>query len=391
MPTSGQRRRVVVAACVSEAELLRGLFTQEALQGWEPCPVQTFEEARFLVQHTTCDLVLVDESLHRQEPDGLPWLARQREVPVLLLADPDVREITSAYQDGILIWVPRELSLAHAPLLAATLERVAEWSALRRARHQTDANLQHCRRQVDRLVSTLWQTGPHSGPQPWLTQRHMLDRLEQEISRTQRHGIPLAVALGAIYPAPHGDQRSEEEPLMGAWTTQRILRCKRRCDVAGQYGLQGFMLLLVHTPQAGAVTCCRRLQKVLETVPAVVGHGPHGPVRAHFGVAGLSSENKTAKSLLRSAEGQLEAARTTAERIAGELPSRARSAREYAPTPRLLRWAACAARRSLSNVKTPRPPVFSIRSRSAESHRPSAGLSWRAVQASARSDWSHIP
>jgi diguanylate cyclase (GGDEF)-like protein len=311
MSSSGEPRRVVLAACASKAELLRGLFTDESLQRWDPYCVASFEEARFLLQHTPCDLALVDESLYRQGPDGLPWLAQQREVPVIFLADPEARKITSAYRDGIQVWLPRELSLAHAPLLAAAMERVAEWSCLRRGRHQADATLQHCRRQMDRLVSILWRTGPQSGQQPWPGQRQMLERLEDEAFRAQRHGLPLAVAVGEVHHAPTGNEATGDEPLMGEWATQRILRSMRRCDVAGQYGLQGFMLLLVHTPQAGAVTCCRRLQKALEAVPALAGNGPHGPVRACFGVASFSPDMSSPKSLLTMAEQQLEIARTT--------------------------------------------------------------------------------
>ena len=44
-------------------------------------------------------------------------------------------------------------------------------------------------------------------------------------------------------------------------------RSKRRCDVAGQYGPQGFMLLLPQTPPEGAVHFCRRLQGLLDDVP----------------------------------------------------------------------------------------------------------------------------
>jgi GGDEF domain-containing protein len=301
-------RRVVLAACASEAELLRGLFAQEALQAWQPSLVESFEEARFLLQHTACDLVLVDESLSRQAPEGLAWLAGQRDVPVLFLADPEARRITAAYRDGIHLWLPRELSLAHAPLVAATLERLLEWSSLCHGRHQAAVTLQYCRRQIDQLAAALWRTAPRTAEQPWLGQRELLERLQEEISRTQRHGTPLAVALGEVHPDPRRDGGTKEEPLLDEWTTQRILRTKRRCDVAGQYGLQGFMLLLVHTPQAGAVTCCRRFQKVLEAVPALAGNGPRGPVRASFGVASFSPDTATARSLISLAERQLQIA-----------------------------------------------------------------------------------
>jgi len=313
MASSNERRRVLVAASASEAELLRGLFMQDALEAWEPRPVDSFEEARFVLQHTTCDLVLVAEGLYQQGPEGLAWLARQRDVPVVFLATTEPQKITQAYKDGVNVWLPLDLTLVHPKLLAATLERVVEWSTLRRGRHRAAETLQQCRRQIDRLVGILWRTVPMNSDQPWLAQRHMLERLQEEISRTQRHGVPLTVAIGEVHRAPNRDEPEPEEPVMGEWTMQRILRSKRRCDVAGQYGLQGFMLLLVHTPAPGAVTCCKRLQQLLEAVPAIAGQGPHGPVRAYFGLAGLSPDASSAKSLLSSAEQRLEVAKAKPE------------------------------------------------------------------------------
>ena len=137
--------------------------------------------------------------------------------------------------------------------------------------------------------------------------------MQEEIARSERHSAPLTVALGEIRPIPGPDDGSTREPVLADWTTERITRAKRRCDVAGQYGLDGFMLLMVHTPGGGGVTCCRRLKQLLEAVPAIANHGPRGPVRADFGVASFADEAASAKGLLSCAEQRLEAARTADE------------------------------------------------------------------------------
>ena len=83
------------------------------------------------------------------------------------------------------------------------------------------------------------------------------------------------------------------------------MRRKRRCDLAGQYGPSGFMLLFVETEQSGAVDCCQRLRRLLEQPP-----GPGSiPIRASFGVAAFSPETATVKSLMSRAELQLEKAK----------------------------------------------------------------------------------
>jgi diguanylate cyclase (GGDEF)-like protein len=88
----------------------------------------------------------------------------------------------------------------------------------------------------------------------------------------------------------------------------QVNRNKRRCDVAGQYGPHGFMLLLPQTADQGALTCCRRLRPVLEA-PQGQAAGA-ASVQVHFGIAALSPETATVTSLLARAEERLEQGRT---------------------------------------------------------------------------------
>ena len=107
-------------------------------------------------------------------------------------------------------------------------------------------------------------------------------------------------------------------PEAGQWVAQRLNRVKRRCDVAGHYGLHGFLLLMVHTPGKGGLTCCRRLQRILEA-PAATNAGPRGPVRACFGLASHGTQTASPQALLRTAEDHLEAARIGAgDRLVSE-------------------------------------------------------------------------
>ena len=91
------------------------------------------------------------------------------------------------------------------------------------------------------------------------------------------------------------------------WSVAAILRGKRRCDVVGQYGQDGFMLLMVQTPKPGGVACCRRLQLHLEH-PEHERPGPRTPVHSFFGVASLAGASSGPQKLLRIAEQNLELA-----------------------------------------------------------------------------------
>src|SRR2546429_442418 len=55
-------------------------------------------------------------------------------------------------------------------------------------------------RRIERLAGMLWEAVPGQGRAPWFPQRYMLERLEEELARAQRHGGPLSVVLGEVRP-----------------------------------------------------------------------------------------------------------------------------------------------------------------------------------------------
>jgi diguanylate cyclase (GGDEF)-like protein len=187
------------------------------------------------------------------------------------------------------------------------LNQAAARAEQRRKQRQVGEALQECRRQVRRLVSLLWGLSPTEAHPRWFTQRHMMERLQEEIARAQRYDAPLSVVLGEVR-VGHGALLPPDGPQLTAWTADRVTRGKRRTDVAGQYGPGGFLLLLAQTPTAGAVVCCRRLRGMLEDGP---GHNsaPPGPVEASFGISSYDTAHPNAQSLLGRAEECLERAR----------------------------------------------------------------------------------
>ncbi len=132
----------------------------------------------------------------------------------------------------------------------------------------------------------------------------MLERLEEEVTRAQRYGGPLSVILGEVEGPPDRGADGEERQK-ATWTVDQISRVKRRSDVAGQYGLQGFMMLLPQTDESGAAGCCGRLRQILEQPTETPG-----PLRVWFGVACFSPDTHSVKSLLSRAEERLERVRS---------------------------------------------------------------------------------
>jgi diguanylate cyclase (GGDEF)-like protein len=303
-----QRRRVLLAAAEPARAECRPLFQADVLRDWEVIDADSLERARFLLQLDPCDVLLLDCSLYRSgRSDDLSWLAGQRRAPVLFLGDGDAETVAAALCHGAHYWLPRELARHHAPVLAAMLRQAAQFGDLQRRGQETNEALEDTRRRVSRLVNLLWEAVPGEGRARWFTQRYMLERLEEEVIRSQRYGGPLAVVLGEVdAPATARTVRGEVGQA-ATWIVDQISRVKRRSDVAGQYGLQGFMLLLPQTNETGAAGCCQRLRNLLEQ-PAV-NIGPFGPLHVHFGIACFSSTVGSVKSLLSRAEEQLERGR----------------------------------------------------------------------------------
>src|SRR5439155_16871264 len=75
-----ERRRVLIVAAPEERAALAAPFARGDVPGWEAGEAESFEQAHFLLQHDSCDVVLVDHSLYRPEDaDGLEWLSRQQQ------------------------------------------------------------------------------------------------------------------------------------------------------------------------------------------------------------------------------------------------------------------------------------------------------------------------
>lgn len=307
MSVDNLRRRVLLAAGPSSAKPLQELFSHGPLQSWEPIPADSFMQARFILQHNSCEVALVHEDLYQRENQSLAWFSREPQVPVVFLTSYRAETMTQAYAQGATMCLPRDLSMAQPDLLATALHRAVQLGESSRNKERMHDQLNMSRRHIDRLVNLLWRTLPVESNNSWFSQRHTLERLQEEISRTGRHGGPMTLALAEVQ-EEQVLQPPDVSPLE-EWTATMVGKAKRRCDVAGSYGMQGFLLLMVHTPKNGGIVCCRRLQQLLQQGAASLEKGPRGPIRASFGLASAAGESASAQSMLRLAEENLEAAK----------------------------------------------------------------------------------
>lgn len=283
---------------------LTELFRKPPLIGWDLVIAESAEHARFLIQVGACDALLVDRDRLDADLQPLDWLIQPPVVPILFVSEVEPLVVQQALALGVQLWLPRSLLVDQPGLLAEALEH------LRRAtREVADSSptvgLEDSGARIERLADLLWHALPMEGKVGWLSQRFMLERLHEELGRAERHGTPfsvllaeLALDLTASHPSAKGLASGDVESALRSWMADRVLRLKRRSDVVGQYGTQGFMLLLPHTGEQGAEEVCRRLRHDFARSP--------WKVHSSFGVAGYGAAGRTPKGLLRKAEERLD-------------------------------------------------------------------------------------
>lgn len=123
-----------------------------------------------------------------------------------------------------------------------------------------------------------------------VNKRAWLVRLEETIQLAARHDFPTSVLMLDL------DSFKAVNDTYGHLAGDRVLaalgRCiqqqLRRSDVAGRYGGEEFVVLLPHTPPAGALTIAERLRSVIEQFP-VIWEGKPLSFTVSIGIASLPS------------------------------------------------------------------------------------------------------
>lgn len=298
------RPRILLVAPAASRATLCGLIGGP---DWDVVEVSSLEQAAFVQDGQPCQVVVLEGSVVQAKAgEGLAWLAEQVAAPLVLLSAVQADLVTEGLRHGTL-WMPLEIAREHPLLLRALLTQAMDLGQERQLCRHAALQLRHCNARVDRLLGLLWEAVPGEGPTRWYSQRYMLERLDEEVSRSRRHQSPLSVILGEMQPTEGEPLDPEQIRQLGDWVARKISESKRRCDVAGQYGLGGFMLLLPHSTAEQAAGACRRLRHLLE-------HQPHeivAPLHVRFGTASVPSDEASVQTLLRRAEERLESASET--------------------------------------------------------------------------------
>ena len=268
-----------------------GLHVDEAASGAEGL-------ARYAAQAP--DLVVLDREL--PDVDGLDLLRRLHDAggegcaPVLMASR---LGSTSDRIVGL-----QEGADDYVALPCDGAELLARARSLLRVKHATD-RLRAIRADLERLVVSDPLTNLYN-------RRYLTERLEQEFSRAQRYGLPLAAAMIDV---DHFKRVNDEH---GHLAGDRVLlavagaigRCVRVSDVVARFGGDEFAVIFPQTTVDGASFVARRIVRLVSETPLPVEGGGELRVTVSVGVSASPEDGSlTAEGLLRSADEGLYAAK----------------------------------------------------------------------------------
>jgi len=285
-------RVLIVQAEQSERAFQRTLFADAGMSVFEASSGS--EALDFLIADRP-DLVVLGRTL--PDMDGLELLPKLKSseldfVPVMVASHRgETAERVRGLQLGADDYIPRPCDPA---------EFLARAMALLRTK-QTHDRIRKLQMTLEQMVVSDPLTGLHN-------RRYLMDRLVQEMQRSDRHGEPLAFAMIDLDGfKPINDQFGHVlgDKVLRA-VGNAISKSVRVSDVAARYGGDEFGIILPQTPPEGAMRVCERLLRAVSDLVLQDESGRGAKVTASLGLAYYPADDvDTPEDLVHSADGAL--------------------------------------------------------------------------------------
>jgi len=281
-----------VQAEQAERAFQRALFTEAGMSVVEAC---SGAEALDFLATDRPDLVVLGRTL--PDMDGLDLLPRFKSgeldfVPVLVASHRgETAERVRGLQLGADDYIPRPCDPAEFLARAKALLRTKQAHDRIRKLHTT----------LEQMVVSDPLTGLHN-------RRYLMDRMLQEMQRSDRHGEPLALAmidLDAFKPINDQFGHVLGDKVLRA-VGSAISKSVRVSDIAARYGGDEFAVILPQTPAEGAMRVCERLLRNISEVILQDETGRSFRITASLGLAYYPADDiETPEDLVHSADGAL--------------------------------------------------------------------------------------
>jgi len=281
-----------VQAEQAERAVQRALFTEAGMSVVEAC---SGAEALDFLATDLPDLVVLGRTL--PDMDGLDLLPKLKSgeldfVPVLVASHRgETAERVRGLQLGADDYIPRPCDPA---------EFLARAKALLRTKQAHD-RIRKLQITLEQMVVSDPLTGLHN-------RRYLMDRMLQEMTRSDRHGEPLALAmidLDAFKPINDQFGHVLGDKVLRA-VGSAISKSVRVSDIAARYGGDEFAVILPQTPAEGAMRVCERLLRNISEVILQDETGKTFRITASLGLAYYPADDvETPEDLVHSADGAL--------------------------------------------------------------------------------------
>jgi len=285
-------RVLIVQAESSERAFQKSLFAEAGMSVIE---ASSGAEVLDFLATDRPDLVVLGRAL--PDMDGLDLLPSLKSnelefVPVLVASN---RGETAERVRGLQLGADDYISRPCDPA-----ELLARVRALLRTK-QTHDRIRKLQATLEQMVVNDPLTGLHN-------RRYLMDRLLQEMQRSDRHGEPLAFAMLDLDSfRPINDQYGHVlgDKVLRA-VGNAIAKSIRVSDIAARYGGDEFGVILPQTPPEGAMRVCERLLRTISELILQDENGKSCRVTASLGLAYYPADDvETPEDLVHSADGAL--------------------------------------------------------------------------------------
>jgi two-component system cell cycle response regulator len=285
-------RVLIVQAESSERAFQKSLFAEAGMSVIE---ASSGAEVLDFLATDRPDLVVLGRAL--PDMDGLDLLPSLKSnelefLPVLVASN---RGETAERVRGLQLGADDYISRPCDPA-----ELLARVRALLRTK-QTHDRIRKLQATLEQMVVNDPLTGLHN-------RRYLMDRLLQEMQRSDRHGEPLAFAMLDLDSfRPINDQYGHVigDKVLRA-VGNAIAKSIRVSDIAARYGGDEFGVILPQTPPEGAMRVCERLLRTISELILQDENGKSCRVTASLGLAYYPADDvETPEDLVHSADGAL--------------------------------------------------------------------------------------
>lgn len=304
---------VLIGENSAERSLLSGILHRSTMFRCQVYEANDLESATELTRRCRPDVVILESIIPfghvRQEAVmSMRHLLRyQTEQAFIVLArEEDQSAAVYALQEGASDYLLFDQVQNDPICLYRSIKNAVQRKQLEREFARTVDLLRQRNQELEMLNQQLWKLSHTDELTGYFNRRHIVSRMEEEISRGLRYEMSLSIVLADI------DHFKRINDTFGHLAGDRALqtiadlfRSKlRESDLIGRFGGEEFLLILPHTDLAGAEAFCHRLRDHVEKHPLQLNNQTI-TMTASFGVSTLSPDVDTSHKLLRIADRNL--------------------------------------------------------------------------------------